>query len=310
VLELAPAAARQTVQDEEQPMADGRHTKGDSHHGSHGIASRVAMVAVAAISSAACGSASTPSRGPTSTTTPGRFAPNTVIVEIATGGGFISPIGRVGQGASVTVLGDGTVVTPAPVAMIYPGPAIAPLQEGHISAARIGALLADADHLGLLAGPLDFGRPGVSDMGTTTVRIDDGTRVVVQSAYALDFDTANGNLTSAQRAARSALQSFVKEVQALPSGARIFSPRAVAVFTFEGSTAPTPASPTRAWPIATQPAAPMSGRPGCVVVRGAEVATLLAALAQARENTPWRVGTRTLRLGFRPLVTSDAPCTL
>lgn len=281
-----------------------------SRPGSRRTAGRVVLVALVAVGSAACGSASKPTSGPTSTTTPVRNPADAVIVEVAEAGGFIAPIGRVGQVASVTVFGDGSVITPAAVMTIYPGPAIVRLAEGHISPAQIKRLLADAGRLGLLAGPLDFGRPGVSDMGTTTVRIGDGTRiVVVQSAYALGFDTAGAGLTGPQRAARRALQSFIKEVQALPGNRRAFTPRAVAVFTLEGSIGPTAPSP-RPWPIATRPAPTTSGQFGCVVVKGAEVATLLGALAHANENTPWRVGARTLTLGFRPLVTSNAACTL
>jgi hypothetical protein len=210
---------------------------------------------------------------------------------------------------SVTVLGDGSVITPGAVAAIYPGPAIAPLLVGHISPARIRQLVADARRLGLLAGTLDFGRSGIADAGTTTVRIGDGTRVVaVQSAYALGYDTSDVGLTAPQRAARRALQSFVNELHSLPAGERAFSPQAVAVFTFTGAI-PSPAQPAQRWPIATLPAPGGRSEVGCVVVKGAEVVPLLAVLAQANENTPWRVGARTMSLGFRPLVPGDAGCT-
>jgi hypothetical protein len=291
-------------------MSDRCERPRGSRRGVRPAASRAALVVLVAVGAAACGSTSKPTRGSSSTTTPVRFAPNAVIVQVANAGGFVGPIGRVRQIASVTVLGDGSVITPAVVAAIYPGSAIVPLNEGQISTAQIGKLLADAGHLGLLAGPLDFGRPGVSDMGTTTVRIGDGTRiVVVQSAYALDFTTADGNLTGPQRAARSALQTFIKEVEALPRGRRTFTPSAVAVFTLEGSGAPA-APPPLVWPIATRPAPTSSGESGCIIVKGPEVTTLLEALTHATEITRWKVGAQTLTLGFRPLITSDAACTL
>jgi hypothetical protein len=279
-------------------------------HGLRPSGWRAALVALLAVGSAACGSASKPTDGATSTTAPVTNARDAIIAQVAEGGGFVTPLVAVRQIPRVTVLGDGSVITPGAVAAIYPGPAIAPLLEGHISPARIRQLVADARRLGLLGGPLDFGRPGVSDLATTTVRIGDGTRVVaVQSAYALGFDTPGTGLTGPQRAARRALQSFVNELESLPAGDRTFSPPAVAVFTLTGPFG-SPAQTPRRWPIATLPAPAGSAPLGCVVVKGAEVATLLGALAHANENTPWQVGTHTLSLGFRPLVTRDAGCTL
>ena len=269
---------------------------------------RAALVVLVAVGSAACGSASKSTGGTPSTTAPGAVAPDAVIAQVVVRGGFIAPNVQARQIPGVTVLGDGSVVTPAVVPAIYPGPAIAPLQQGHISAAQVARLLADARRLGLLGGPLDFGRPAVTDLGTTFVRIADGTHAVsVQSAYALGKDLPVTGLTGAQRTARRALQSFVDELQSLPRGDRVFSPRGVAVFTLTGAILP-PAQPPRTWPIAKRPRDIAAGKLGCIVVRGAEVAPLLGALAHANENTPWLVGGHTLWLAFRPLVAGDEGC--
>jgi hypothetical protein len=265
-------------------------------------------VVLVAFGAAACGSASTPRGGTPSTTAPVVFAPDAVIAQVVVRGGFVAPNVQARQMPSVTVLGDGSVVTPAAVAEIYPGPAIAPLQVGHISPAQVARLLADARRLGLLGGSLDFGRPSVTDLGTTVVRIADGTHAVaVQSAYALEKDLPLHGLTGTQRSARRALLSFVDELRSLPGGDRAFSPRGVAVFTLPGAMPP-PAQPHRSWPIATRPRGITAGVLGCIVVKGAEVAPLLGALAHANENTPWLVDGRTLSLAFRPLVTADEGC--
>jgi hypothetical protein len=269
---------------------------------------RAVLVVLVAVGSAACGSASKSTGGTPSTTAPAAFAPDAVVAQVVVSDGFVAPNVRVRQIPTVTVLGDGSVITPAAVPAIYPGPAIAPLQQGHISPAQIARLLADARRLGLLGGPLDFGHPTVTDLGTTTVRIGDGTRAPsVQSAYALGNDTPVTGLTGPQRTARRALQSFVDELQTLPRGDRIFSPRAVAVFTLTGAIPP-PAQAPRRWPIVTRPRPASAGDFACVVVKGAEVAPLLGALAHANENTPWLVDGHTLWLAFRPLVAGDEGC--
>jgi hypothetical protein len=52
----------------------------------------------------------------------------------------------------VTVLGDGTVITPAPATAIYPGPAMAPLQSVTVRQHTVDALVQRAADLGLLDG--------------------------------------------------------------------------------------------------------------------------------------------------------------
>ncbi|HEY5013548.1 MAG TPA: hypothetical protein VIK61_12695 [Acidimicrobiia bacterium] len=289
-------------------MADRLEGSRTARPGTRRSRARAAVVILVAVGSAACGSASKSTGGPPSTTAPVAFPPGAVIAQVVERDGFIAPNVRARQMPSVTVLGDGSVITPAAVPAIYPGPAIAPLQQGHISPAQVARLLADARRLGLLGRPLDFGRPAVTDLGTTVVRIGDGTHAMsVQSAYALRNDLPVTGLTASQRTARRALQSFVDELQSLPRGDRVFSPRGVAVFTLTGAIPP-PAQSPRPWPIATRPRAIAAGGLGCIVVKGAELAPLLGSLAQANENTPWLVGGHTLWLAFRPLVAGDEGC--
>ena len=275
-------------------------------------AARAALVVVVAIGAGACGSASKSTGGTPSTTAPVAVAPDAVVAQVVVRGGFIGPNVLARRVPSVTVLGDGSVVTPGVVPAIAPGPAIVPLQRGHISDSQIARLIADARGLGLLGGPLDFGQPTVSDLGTTIVRIGDGTHpAAIHSAYAFGIGSPTSGLTGPQRDARRALQSFVAELQALPRGDRTFPPRAVAVFTLSGAISG-PVQAPRPWPVATRPRSSTAGEPGCVVVRGADVAPLLAALAHANENTPWIVAGHRLWLAFRPLAAAAAGdgCTL
>jgi hypothetical protein len=279
-------------------MAQPHERSGTVQRAALRAASRIALTALVATGSAF---------GSASNAVAVRFAPDAVVAQVADRGGFTGLVGLAHQIASVTVLGDGSVITPAPVPAMYPGPAITPLRAGHISQSQIRTLLVDAGRLGLLARPLDFGSPRVSDLGQTTVSIDDGTRTVVQSAYALAFDTEDADLTSPQRHARHALETFIKELNALPTGQQSFTPRAVAVFTIDHNAFPKlPAATPRRWPIATLPAMTAPTHARCVIVKGAEVAPLLAALSDANEITPWQVGARTLELAFKPLLPGDA----
>src|SRR5690554_4032584 len=57
-----------------------------------------------------------------------------VAVQVIVDGGFVPVQVALRTIPTVTILSDGTVITPALVPMIYPGPAIAPLQAGTITA--------------------------------------------------------------------------------------------------------------------------------------------------------------------------------
>ena len=239
-----------------------------------------------------------------------------VVVQVLVDGGFVPVEAAVSSVPTVTVLGDGTVITPAPMLAIYPGAAIAPLQQTKLDAAGVDRLVARADELGLLKGPLDYGRPPVADAPNTTVTIVAGGITHRHVAYALgivDRDPVGGGvqgLSSQAVANRKALSAFVEAANALPPGREAWVPSAIAVYDL-GRYQADPQLPQReaAWPLTRPPATSATGGNwACTLIEGAEAATLLDALSGANSRTPWIVSGAARSLAFRPLVPGQPGC--
>lgn len=267
------------------------------------------LVPVLATVVTACGDPDAGSTGPASRPT----GPGDVVVQVMVAGGFVPVSAAVTAVPIATVLGDGTVITTAPVLAIYPGPAITPLQSVRVPAATVDQLVGRAAELGLLRSPLDFGQPPVADAPDTTVTITSGGTVHrhVANALGLDGGAAGAGVPAPAAANRRALAAFVEAVSALPPGNAPWSPPAVAVHNV-GDYRPDPqlAQPPQRWPLATPPA-PATAAAGvapCTLVEGAEVATLLEVLARANSLTPWVVSGREMSLAFRPVVPGQPGC--
>lgn len=241
-----------------------------------------------------------------------------VVVQVMVTGGFV-PVGTaVSTVPTVTVLGDGTVITPAPVIAIYPGPAISPLQSVRVPSSTVDDLVERAGDLGLLERPLEFGQPPVADAPDTIVTITaNGTehRHVANALGAsgrLDDAGAGRQITEQAAANRRALRSFVDATEALPPGEAPWRPPAIAVYAL-GDYIPEPdlTQPGRNWPLTTEPvtrpAAPGETIP-CTLIEGRDVNVLLDALNHANARTPWIVGGREVSLAFRPVVPGQPGC--
>ncbi|MGH9224217.1 MAG: hypothetical protein ACRD2W_10660 [Acidimicrobiales bacterium] len=265
----------------------------------------VALVAVVAGALAACGDdgtvvGSAPSRPQ---------GKDEVVVQVLIAGGFVPVDVALGAVPSVTVLGDGTVISQAPVTAIYPGPAMPPLQAVTVPASTVDGLIRTAQEQGLLGGDLDFGRPPVADAPDTTVTIVAGGTTHRHSANALGItdDVAGPGLSAQQVKNRRALQAFVEATSALPPGERAWEPAEVAVYVV-GAYTPDPQlpQPPQAWPLAAAPAA--TGIRSCTLVSGGDVTTLLGALRKANARTPWVINGVQQSLAFRPVVPGQPGC--
>src|SRR5690606_22560924 len=148
----------------------------------------------------------------------------------------------------------------------------------------VDALLDRARDLGLLDEPLDFGHPTVTDLPTTRVTITADGRTVQHEAYALEEDSG---VDADQSENRRRLRDFIAEASGGAPGDRIWSPDALAVTVIGPYTADadTGAQAPVDWPLATAPETG-DGFP-CTLVDGPDVDTLLAALGDANELTPW-----------------------
>ena len=237
-----------------------------------------------------------------------------VVVQVLVAGGFLPLAAAFGTVPSVTVLGDGTVITPAPMIEIYPGPAIAPLQAAEADAKRIDALVQKAADLGLLDGPLEFGQPPVADAPDTIVTINAGGRSHRHVANALGIGDVEeegppSGITEREAANRRALQAFVSATSDLPPGKAEWTPPAVAVAVLgEYQADPEMPQPQVAWPLAQEPNTAGAGVYPCTLFTGADAEVLLRTLARANARTPWLVGGRQLSLAFRPVVPGQPGC--
>jgi hypothetical protein len=257
-----------------------------------------------ALAASACGDDSHTDTGDR----PARPAGGEVVVQVAQEGGLLPPEVAVATVPSVTVLGDGTVITPAPVPEIYPGPAIQPLQSVGVDGGVVDNLVAEASRLGLLAGTLDFGQPPVMDAPVTTVTIAARGTTHRHVAPALfEAEEPASGVTEQQVGNRRALRSFVEETRGLPPGEQPWVPPVIAVYGL-GPYHPDPELPQEqlAWPLRRAPTT--SGSGPCTLYQGDEAAALLAALAGASARTPWIVEGTPQSLGFRPVVPGQPGC--
>jgi hypothetical protein len=263
-----------------------------------------ALLLLVLLAAAGCGDDSETGSGDR----PARPTGGEVVVQVTVEGGLLPPEAAVATVPSVTVLGDGTVITPAPVPEVYPGPALTPLQSVRVGAGVVDDLVAQARRLGLLAGPLDFGQPLVMDAPTTTVTITAGGTTHRHVAPALfEAEEPATGVGGRQAANRRALRSFVDETRELPPGEQPWVPPAIAVHPL-GLYQPDAELPQKevAWPLRRAPAT--EGSRPCTLFEGDQAAALLDVLARASARTPWVVDGTPHSLAFRPVLPGQPGC--
>jgi hypothetical protein len=241
-----------------------------------------------------------------------------VVLRVTSGGGFVPVEFNLRALPSFTLYGDGTIIVPGAITMIFPGPAIYPLVRSKLSERQVQALLLRARQAGLLAaGRVDYGDMGaigVADAPTTTLLVNAAGRHVKREAYALGI-AGGGQLAAAQIAARKALARFVATLPHGLAGGQ-YTPHAIAVYVgpFRGPVQP---GATRVvWPLKSNLAT--AGKPvssglqyRCMVVGGANATTLLATLRKANEQSRWRTrgnAKRVYQVIARPLLPDQRSC--
>lgn len=109
------------------------------------------------------------------------------------------------DGVDVRVYGDGRVVISPPATDGRPRPRS---RELHVGDRAVQRLLRAARRAGLLTGT-DFGDAGVTDQGTSVIRVAAAGGVRTFAVYALLLEEGDTGLAREQRAAREALRRFV-----------------------------------------------------------------------------------------------------
>jgi hypothetical protein len=161
----------------------------------------------------------------------------------------------------------------------------------------------------------DLGTPGVADAPTTRIDVvTAGGRQTVSTAALGEAMPDDPNLTAAQRAARAKLSGFVRSLtERAPGAQQPYRAEAMAALA-QPYDKPDDGLPKQPGPIAWPgPALPgeylnPNVKIGCVVATGAQLDTVLAAVAEANQNTPWSSGGNTYSITFRPLLPDESGC--
>lgn len=305
------------------------------------LVSFIALATLLAMVLAACGEADDGGSGgaPTPTpTTPPPASPTTtpdaivhpmgrddIVLIIEVTGGFVPPHMVVTELPLFVLTGDGRVITQGPMIEIYPQPALPNLRVTRLTEEGVQAILRAAKEAGLLDGDAHYPYDLIADAPTTYFTTNAGGRVSVVSAYALAEASLDDPMATPEaKAARQKLLDFIAKVNDLaawiPANDIIAADEAyeitrmqivaqVADVAFGDDTIE---PQVKDWPLETTP--DMIGEPffmqqsRCAVLEGAELETLLAALADANQLTRWTSGDDEYVLYIRPLIASQEGC--
>jgi hypothetical protein len=266
--------------------------------------------------------------GPTASpdlTPPARAA--TPVLVVTGEGGFIAASAGIGALPEVAVYADGRIVTPAGPRGDGTLPLIAGAEVRNVGSAGIAAITTAirAAHLDAKApNPSDapVGIPG--DTGTQVFRVtlDGSAPIVTRIASGAGPGRPGGGNGSGSSAEALALLARLEDTSD-PWGAPSASPEAYTadgwlVFAAPDETAPSPDGspvPGLNWPLATKLdefGAPSAVDRGVVglrqgVVRGADAATLAAALGPAAQGASIGSGGSTWHVWIRPLLPDELP---
>lgn len=242
---------------------------------------------------------------------PAAAAPDALVLQVVRVGGFLPAGAAFRSVPSVSVYGDGRVVSEGPQIEIWPPPALPSVQVGRLPSSEVSRLV-DAGRAVVDAGD-DYGQPPVADAPTTAVVVQDGDARGVAAAVALEELSGElgppdgGGLTAQQRAARERLRAYVRQVQDAASAgdAQAYEGEGLAVLAEpygDGAPAADLAPSELAWP------GPALAPGTCTVVAGAQAAAVRTAAASASVETRWTVDGQVLRLALRPLLPHERTC--
>lgn len=229
-----------------------------------------------------------------------------LVIQASTGGGFVPVDIARNQYPELTITGRGEVLTLGPTTLQYPPNALPNVQVATISRARVRALVARAEQIGLLDDEHgDYGQPQITDHASTTVTVVANGERSTTSVYALGDD--GDDLSDEQRDNRAALRKFLDEAgRGTPTAE--YEPTALAVLAWRADGAGE--DDTKAWPLAEPPvvAAGDGYGPGCTLLTDADLAAVLEAAASASTQTVWTSGSDAYELAFHPLLPYEHTC--
>jgi hypothetical protein len=150
-------------------------------------------------------------------------APDALVLQVVRAGGFLPAGAAFGSVPSVSVYGDGRIVSEGAQIDVWPTPALPSVQVGRLAAEQVQRLVAAGREV--VEAEEDYGQPPVADAPTTAVVVQDGGARSIAAAVALEELSGElappdgGGLTDEQQAARERLRAVVRSVQDAASAA-------------------------------------------------------------------------------------------
>lgn len=255
--------------------------------------------------------------GPTTTAAPegAGGGGSQLLVQVATGGGFVPVEVNLGAFPELVVTEDGTAWTPGAQIAIFPPPAVPAVQRAELPPEDVAAIEARLAESAELFDGVDFGQPPVADFPSTTItaRIGGGERTL--EVYALGAPEAGQALTAEQRQARGAVEGLIADLRAIVEGPGRgwqleLTPqiRVSSIPVDDPSALDDPVGPIP-WPAGVpEPEAAGGGRFGCVALSGPDRDAVLEAAGPATTMTVWELSDGPHQIVIRPLFPGEAPC--
>ena len=252
------------------------------------------------MSVAACGTGTTTVTNDTATTAPGPERSSTtgrsdrsqplpadqVVWQVDTGGGFVPYAFVAADVAEVTIYGDGRIFVSVPRDLAETASELVPravqLALGTVPQAELREFLDDVTASGVVDESIDFGELMVSDLPSTTVRVDGFDGPAEVSVYALTLDFEDG-LTGPHQQARSELNDLIEQSRLLADDVEPWVPDRVEVIDLAIPDGP-PSVETTEWPgppfvdvFGTDEPDATSDGPRCAELAGDSAAEVFAA---------------------------------
>jgi len=238
--------------------------------------------------------------------------PESTLLVVESSGGFVPVEFIVGQGPTLVLQRDGTVIGQGPQIEIYPGPLLANWQESQLDDETMLFVLEELDAIGFA----EIDRVenndivNVADAPTTTVTFYNQEGAHEFSVYALGMET---EVSDARVPILANLVQELYDATSTGSG-QSYEPEAIQVVATAGDGLFDANDPTVNfvdWPL-PQGFADMAelGIEGwrCAAYEGAEGQDLLAIFGEANQNTFFTDGDVNYRLLVRPLFSGEEPC--
>jgi hypothetical protein len=254
--------------------------------------------------------------------TPGaavNYAADQLVLRVDVSGGMVPVAMTVTEVPTLSIYGDGRVVTNGPMIEIFPGPALPNVQVQEIAVSDVTKLARMALDAGV-GRAADFGMPNVADAPTTHIMVR--TVAGEQASDIPALGIGEESLPASHRAARQRMQRLVEALSDLPStlgkGAvsqsRAFVATGVAAVAVQwaemgGDQGVPPQAPV-AWPGPALPGEAVADRPSvhCVSASGEQAKQVLTAAGKANSRTPWTSAGSSWQVTFRPLLPGESTC--